>query len=198
MRKLITLTCFILLGFSWVGSAAATLLFSPLETVDNLDQDRYLGKWYQIAAIPMWFQRQCVSDTFAEYDLDGSFIKVKNSCRKKDGTFSKAYGFARMNPKYKQSSKLQVSFFNPLGCKLWFFSGDYWVIDLDEDYSISLVGSPDRKYFWILSRVPVLDSEQLIEIKKKIEIQGFDSCLVKITQEGELENKKLCQLVSEV
>jgi apolipoprotein D and lipocalin family protein len=35
--------------------------------------------------------------------------------------------------------------------------GNYWIIDLDPDYQTALVGTPDRRYLWILSRSPHLD-----------------------------------------
>ena len=51
----------------------------------------------------------------------------------------------------RTNAKLKVTFF-------WPFSGNYWIIDLAPDYSYAVVGEPDRKYLWILSR-----SSQLTE-----------------------------------
>ncbi len=48
------------------------------------------------------------------------------------------------------NAKLEVSFFRP-------FWGDYWIIELGDDYEYAVVGHPDRDYLWILSRTPSMD-----------------------------------------
>ncbi|MOA39443.1 Outer membrane lipoprotein Blc precursor [compost metagenome] len=53
--------------------------------------------------------------------------------------------------------------------------GDYWVLYLDDDYRTALVGNPDRKYLWLLSRTPVVSEatrERLIEVAEE---QGYDT-----------------------
>lgn len=40
----------------------------------------YLGKWYEIASVPAWFQKNC-QNTTAEYSLrDDGNVQVKNTC----------------------------------------------------------------------------------------------------------------------
>lgn len=55
-----------------------------------------------------------------------------------------------------------------------FTSGDYWVLKLADDCSVSLVGTPDRKYLWLLSRTPSLDAATRAEYLAEAERQGFD------------------------
>ena len=52
---------------------------APVETVGTIDLGRYAGKWYEIASFPMFFQRQCIGDTTAEYTLrpDGEILLVE-------------------------------------------------------------------------------------------------------------------------
>lgn len=38
-----------------------------------------------------------------------------------------------------------------------FTKGDYWVLRVDSNYQVALVGGPSHKYLWILSRSPQLD-----------------------------------------
>jgi apolipoprotein D and lipocalin family protein len=52
--------------------------------------------------------------------------------------------------------------------------GRLLVIGLGKDYEYSVVGTPSRKYGWILSRSPDLSSEQLAEINKILIEQGYD------------------------
>ncbi len=125
----------------------------PLQTVAKVDLDRYLGTWYEIATIPMRFQKGCFA-TQAEYERrDDGQISVTNSCR--DGSLEAPYRFARGRARVidrQSNAKLEVTFF-------WPFWGDYWVIELADDYSYAVVGHPSRKYLWILGRSPRMQQE---------------------------------------
>jgi apolipoprotein D and lipocalin family protein len=52
----------------------------------------------------------------------------------------------------------------------WPFFADYWIIDLDldKDYRYAVVGEPDRKYLWIISRTPQLDDVTYRQILERI------------------------------
>ena len=138
----------------------------PVETVGTIDLGRYAGKWYEIASFPMFFQRQCIGDTTAEYTLraDGE-IAVRNRCRTESG-FDEANGTA-WPVEGSVNSRLKVSFF-------WPFRSDYWVIGLDEEYRWAVVGNPNRKYLWVLSRTPVLPKDQLERALQSATGQGYD------------------------
>jgi apolipoprotein D and lipocalin family protein len=140
----------------------------PLEVVDSVDLDRYLGTWYEIASYPMYFQKGCTATT-ATYSLrDDGLIKVVNRCRKDslDGKLKEAVGRARVvDP--ETNAKLEVSFFGP-------FWGDYWIIDLDPDYQWAVVGGAKRKYLWILSRTPQMDTALFNEIVGRLPAKGYD------------------------
>ena len=125
----------------------------PLETVDQVDLERYLGRWYEIARFPNRFEEGCEGVT-ADYAMrDDGLISVTNTCHKgsPDGQTEVAKGRARVVDE-ATNAKLKVSFFGP-------FWGDYWVIGLDEDYSLALVGEPEGRYLWILSRTPTISDD---------------------------------------
>lgn len=140
----------------------------PLDTVSHVDVNRYMGKWYEIASFPAWFQQDCTGTT-ATYSLnpDGT-VNVFNRCFKKalDGSEDNAEGSAYVVDS-KTNAKLKVSFF-------WPFYGDYWIIDLADDYSYAVVGHPNRKYLWILSRTPYLSKQIYDTLLLKIQQKGFD------------------------
>jgi apolipoprotein D and lipocalin family protein len=153
----------------------------PLQTVDNVDLNRYSGRWYEIARYPNRFQRDCDSDTSAEYTLrkDGK-VQVVNSCRKANGQIKTAKGTAKVADK-KTNAKLKVTFF-------WPFSGDYWVIGLSPDYRYAIVGEPGRKYLWILSRTPEMDDTTYKAVLEQIRSAGYDpSKLIKTRQTARRE-----------
>lgn len=146
----------------------------PVVTVDRVDLQSYLGTWYEIASFPQSFQRGC-SDTKARYALreDGD-IEVLNTCTK-DGAPTSALGHARVVDT-STNAKLEVSFFRP-------FWGDYWIIDVADDYSHAVVGSPSRDALWILSRTPQMDAARLDAILENIKAQGFDVTRLQRTQQ---------------
>ena len=141
---------------------------APMQVVSSVDLARYAGKWYEIARLPNRFQRDCASDTTASYTLrrDGK-IAVINSCRTSEGRIKSATGTARVASGKEPNTKLKVTFF-------WPFYGNYWIIDLDPDYKWAVVGEPDRKYFWILSREPKLDEVVYGQILGRAKDQGYD------------------------
>jgi apolipoprotein D and lipocalin family protein len=131
---------------------------SPPPTVPYVELGRYLGLWHEIARLPMFAQKGC-TDTTANYSLrtDGD-IRVENKCTKiknEKARESTANGRAWIVDE-KSNSKLKVRF-------VWWLpyiaDGDYWVLKLDPDYKISLVGTPDRKYLWLLAREPEMSQE---------------------------------------
>ena len=127
---------------------------APPATVASVDLDRYAGRWFEIARFPNRFQRQCVSDVTATYTVmpDGR-VEVINRCREEDGTVTEARGVARsVSP--GSNARLEVRFAPAFLSFLPFVWGDYWVIDLSDDYTTAVVGSPDRQYLWLLSRTP--------------------------------------------
>lgn len=141
------------------------LTSSTLEVVPHVQLDKYLGKWYEIAHLPARFQEGC-SETTATYVLakDGS-VSVLNEC-KRDGKVKRAKGKAKVVDK-ATGAKLKVTFF-------WPFYGDYWIIKLGDNYEYSMVGTPDRKYLWVLCRTPQMDSELYSDIVDFARSKGFD------------------------
>ena len=130
----------------------------PPETVPQLDIQRYLGRWYEVARIPNSFQSHCVRNTIADYaSMGNDRISVINRCEAEDGTIDEAEGSARIvNPKSK--AQLEVSFVSLFGFNL--FWGDYRVLYIDDDYRLAFVGTADREYGWILSREKRLTDQQ--------------------------------------
>lgn len=138
-----------------VGLGAVTMAYAqtkPLNTVDKVDLDRYLGTWYEVVRKPLSFQDKCDRNVSAQYSLnDNGHIKVDNRCYGKDGQLHQSIGEAYVqNP--PQNSKLKVSFLPSAIRWLPVGRGDYWVLKLDENYQTVLVGEPRRKYMWVLSR----------------------------------------------
>lgn len=139
----------------------------PLQTVEKVELNNYLGSWYEIARYEHFFEKDCKNVTANYSMMDEKTIKVINKCtkiqtnEKKEAT-GRAYAIDESN------SKLKVSFFRP-------FYGDYWVLMLDENYSYAVVGTPSREYLWILAREKTISEEVRNEILQKLPTLGFDT-----------------------
>jgi len=146
--------------------------YPELVIVKQVDLNKYVGLWYEIAKIPNSFQDQCAYGTTAEYkiDEDGDII-VTNSCYDDEGKIDVAEGLAKVVDK-KTNAKLEVSFFSILGIRP--FWGDYWIIGLDDNYQWAVVGTPNRKYGWVLSRTPSLPDSTMENIFEILKSQHYN------------------------
>lgn len=141
----------IFMVLSFLGCAQSEENRIDNSTIKSLDLKRYLGTWYEIARFPHSFEKNLVGVT-ATYSLrDDGMIRVLNQGYKNtlEGELSVAEGKAKI-PDPNDSGKLKVSFF-------WIFYGDYYILELDENYQYVMIGSSTDKYFWILSRTPQMD-----------------------------------------
>jgi apolipoprotein D and lipocalin family protein len=146
-----------------------------LAVVDKVDLDKYIGKWYEIAAFPQRFQKGCNCSSAEYYKTDKDYIRILNSCRKDsvNGEMKTAEGKAFI-VENSNNAKLRVQFF-------WPFKGDYWIIELADDYSYAVVGHPNREYLWILSRTPKMNDSIYQMLLEKIKAKGFDITKLKRT-----------------
>lgn len=138
-------------------------------TVPELDIERYMGSWYEIARFDHRFERGLVG-CMANYELqpDGK-VKVTNTGYKNslDGKFKESVGKA-YRPDDNVPGKLKVSFF------LNFYS-DYNVLELSPDYRYALIGSKTDRYLWILSRTPRLSPDELEFLLSSAKARGYDT-----------------------
>lgn len=147
---------------------------NPPQTVASVDLARYQGTWHEIARLPMIYQKDCLQSE-AQYRLkeDGE-VAVLNRCRTDKGLWQEAEGTAWPQEE-GQTSRLWVRFHNLVSYLLpWMTRGHYWVLYLDPDYKMSLVGSPDRKFLWLLAREPQLSQAERDVLLKVAAEQGYE------------------------
>ncbi len=155
-----------------------------LVTVPSIDVNRYMGGWFEIAKYPNRFQKQCISDTQAQYRLQsGGTVQVVNRCKKESGEMEEAVGEARQTGG-ATSPKLKVRFAPSWLSFLPFVWGDYWVIDLDERYQLVAVSEPKREFLWVLSRTPTVSAESYGALMLRLKAQGFDLERLQRTKQG--------------
>jgi len=153
--------------FSLLSLASCSAAYLTLDTVQEFDINKYMGKWYEISRLPNTFEEGLEENT-ATYriDDDGTIIVINEGRLINDKTKIKQAKGKAWAPDPKEPGKLKVSFF-------WPFSGDYWVLKVDKDYTYALVGGPTGEYLWIISRERDIDPVILEELRNYAGKLGF-------------------------
>jgi apolipoprotein D and lipocalin family protein len=151
-------------------------LARQVESVPEVDLQRYAGLWYEVARFPNRFQSKCIGETTALYELlpDGE-LRVVNTCTDERGRPIRAEGRAKLADREGPTSRLRVRFAPKILSFLPMVWGDYWILDLTDDYGAALVGTPSREYLWILSRSPDLAEATYDRLVATAVGQGFDA-----------------------
>lgn len=154
---------------------------APLLPIQSIDLARYQGVWHQVALYPNRFQKMCAANTRATYALeDGGTVRVTNQCRTAEGRDVQAVGRARPAPAAALSQgqlappQLQVRFAPEWLAWLPMVWGDYWVIQLGDDYRYAVVGEPKREFLWVLARETQLSASDWTAIESRLKEQGYD------------------------
>lgn len=139
-----------------------------LPTVEKVDLNKYAGQWYEIARLPNFFEKglECITATYTLRE-DGKITVLNKGHRSEDKSRVKESKGKAWRPDPTIEGQLKVQFF-------WPFSGDYYIIHLDEDYQYVLLGSPSRKYLWILARENKLDQQLYNKLIAIAKLQGFE------------------------
>lgn len=148
----------------------------PPAVEEEFDPLLYYGRWFEIARLPQKFERSCAGDVTATYlplRDDSDMLGVMNACRRGDGRYEVVDGVARIVDA-GQPAKLQVTFAPALVRALPFVWADYWVLQVDPDYSVALVGTPDRRNLWFLAREPAIDDGVFTQMREYAVAQGYD------------------------
>lgn len=139
-----------------------------MQVVNGFDVKRYQGRWYEIARLDHWFERD-MTDVSATYlpQSDGSVQVINRGLRGPSGQWKEAIGKALFTGPSDKAS-LKVSFFGP-------FYGGYHVVALDPNYRWALVVGENRSYAWILAREKSLPRESLDAIVQRAQALGIDT-----------------------
>jgi len=165
----------VLFGLSLMSCSSPKSRGDVPATAKVVDLSRYTGRWYEIARLPMRFQKADEA-AIAEYETnaDGT-ISVHNIAIRPDGSQRDIRGYAKvLNP--PDNTKLAVRF------KTWFGplipvpkEGNYWILHVDEDYQEAIVGTPNRKYLWLLGRTPTISEARYAALVALAGRLGYDT-----------------------
>ena len=139
-----------------------------MTAVPQLDLGKMMGSWYQIERLPDKREKECVGGALVLYAVGekaGRFQMV-TSCQTKGNNVDAHNASGKVADKLGDG-KLKVSY-------LWPCSDKYWVLAVGPEYAWALVGNPNRKELWVLSRTETMTPEVLDEVEGKASAEGFD------------------------
>ena len=170
MKIVLMKTIISLISLTLIFGCSSSKRVIDKSTVSELDLDRYMGTWYEIARFQHSFEKDLVGVT-ATYKLrDDGKIDVTNAgyINTLNGRYKEANGKAKI-PDPSKPGKLKVAFF-------LFFYADYNVLKLDtSNYQYALIGSSTPDYLWILGRQPQMDDETYHKLVEEAASRGYDT-----------------------
>lgn len=147
---------------------ACQTMHEPLPTVNKVDLQKFMGDWYVIASIP----------TFIEKD---AYNAVESYRLTEDGTVETTFTFEAgvfggKKKIYRPTGYIRDTQSNAVwGMQfIWPIKGDYRIIYLTDDYSVTVIGRNKRDYVWLMAREPVLSEQQYDEAMAVIADAGYD------------------------
>jgi len=141
-----------------------------LPTVSQVEINRYVGKWYAVAALPQFFTRKCLAQTADYAVINEQTISVLNTCLK--GKSKTTIDGQAVVTNAATNAELEVTF-NNFFTRLFRVKGDYNIIALDEKYENVMIGTQDRESLWIMSRSPNMDQATYTKYVELAKDLGF-------------------------
>ncbi len=158
-----------LIGLTLGASIQALAEEKPMKTVPQVDLPRFMGPWYVIANIPTFIEK-------------GAHNAVESYVLNPDGTIATTFTFRKDAFDGPQKEYHPKGFVVPgtgnaeWGMQfIWPFKGEFLIIWLEPDYSITVIGRSKRDYVWIMAREPQIPEAKLSEILAYLKGLGYDT-----------------------
>lgn len=161
LKKLLIMT--ILAGLLGCAGTRANI-----ETVKQVDLNRFMGAWYVIAAIPTSIEKN-------------SFNAIETYNLNEDGTIDTTFHFNQ------GSLTGPLKSYHPKGFVIkgtgnavwgmqfiWPIKAEYLIAHIDDAYTQTIIARNARDYVWIMARTPRLPDNAYAALIKKVADMGYD------------------------
>lgn len=158
---------------SWIAAAAILAAsFSAYagqpRIASSLNIKRFSGRWFNLASLPMHFQKRCYCSQFFYTLEDDGDLQLGHGCYKGSKPGKWKYLSASAGSNFgPNKSQFKVPYY-------WPFRKQYWVLYVSNDYKYAIVGTPNYKYAWIMSRQPHATVGQFLKLKGILKARGYD------------------------
>jgi apolipoprotein D and lipocalin family protein len=134
--------------------------------VTKVDLNKFSGKWYSLYSIPTMFDKG-TKETTTTYTLNkDGYYNVITVAKKGEDNEVKTYKSKLFPEKNDNAADMRAQF-------VWPIKVDYWIIDIADDYSYAVVGHPDYKFLFIMSRKPSMPADEYNKIVAKCKAMGY-------------------------
>ncbi|ASU36538.1 lipocalin family protein [Mucilaginibacter xinganensis] len=138
----------------------------PNKTVAYVDSKRFGGTWYSLYSIPTMFDKGS-RETTTHYTLNkDGYYDVVTTCIKNEKGELRTVKSKIFRVDGTTDGQMKAQF-------IWPIKIDYWVVDLAPDYSWAVVGHPDHRFLFIMSRKPEMDKALHEQIVAKCKAMGY-------------------------
>jgi apolipoprotein D and lipocalin family protein len=163
----------------WPGGSTARR--RPPATVAQVDLDRLLGTWFEVARLP-----NLEADGFGQHHVDVTAtyakrpdgrITVQTVSHNAKARMRRTEVTGMVRPADASGARLVLTFFRII-------RGHLWVIGLDPEYRWALMGTPSRRRLWLIARTPRLDTADVDRAMAIATAQGYDAARVRPTEQS--------------
>jgi len=140
------------------------------------------GKWYEIAAVPKYFSNCYCS--YAIYTPTEDMVKASNYCKMDHVNGKERTTDVLFYPVKGSHNSRYVVKFN------WLFSGDFWIIYINQEDKTAIVATPDKKHFWIISRTPTISQDSYEQMLVFLKDKNYPVAKIRLTDQSCWVKKK--------
>lgn len=140
----------------------------PLPTVQDVDLERFMGDWFVLAHVPASIERK-------------AFNAVESYALRDDGKVATTYvfrkgGFDGPLKEYRPVGTVRDRETNATWDMqfLWPFQAEYLIVELDDEYSVTIIGRSKLDYVWVMARTPEISPERWTALEAKLVELGYD------------------------
>ena len=191
MKKLFYKTSPMALGFAIMSlMTGCALNDAPLPTAENVNIDRFMGRWYVHGYTPIIVDKDA-HNAIEHYRLDAD-KKIQTTYQFRDGGFDAEIKTLTpvgwVDEGVDSNAQWRMQF-------IWPFTADYIILHLDAEYSETIIAHPSRKYAWIMLRSDVVSDADYDRLLSKLNAVGYDTNLMqKLPQDWSGEGERLAEM----
>ena len=175
MKKITEILC---LGFLIMLISCTSTMKAPFhQTAEYVDLKKFSGDWYVIALLPSFVEKSAANGVENYSLLDNGEIKVKYTFRKGSSDGKEKIMYQRGWVYNKESNAdWRVR-------PIWPLKLPYYILEVADDYSYTVIGTNNYKYLWIMARSPKMDSDLLNTILGRMEQRGYDKNAIQFMEQ---------------
>jgi apolipoprotein D and lipocalin family protein len=138
-----------------------------MDTVEQVDLERFMGDWYVIANIPTFLEKN-------------AFNPVESYRLNPDGTVATTFAFNAGALDGEQKIYQPRGFIRDSSNAIWGMQfvwpikADYRIVYLDQEYQYTVIGRTRRDYVWIMARAPQISAAKYLELTQFVATLGYD------------------------